>query len=372
MCLKVAKATIPVSIGYIGGVVESLNQTIQSMDNRCYLSRICLSISEINKDEGALAASALVGFSAATVLTAAGLSSFCMEGVVRSFIEVKNDKRRIVRLRPLGDVGGWTSLALFSLIAVKELFDGIIKQGEFIETRRVCRQWIEANEQLFRENPEFYSKLYQKVNDQLEALNNRTFFSKNIVSTRLAALDIFPEAPDGHSSFHADKKLELIYRRINSKLEKKTGRMNYLNRLGEAKKVILQKDRSTQLVCLIFGIVIPIIMLLNVFFSLVGEFGLGKELYVDRKELTDVGHFGEWPINAIEAFSAAYLLHKWYVTDEGDLSITKKVYRKQLMNLQNDPVLHNRLAKTGNQDMSLVIASCKYFKHPIEYKFESL
>lgn len=352
--------------------MEALQQTIHSMDNRWYLSRIYRSIKEITREKGVLKGSSLTAFAAATVLAAMGLSCFCMEGVVRSFIEVKKDKRRIIRLRPLGDVGGWCSLALFSLIAVKEVFDTLIKEGQLIETRKLCGEWIHANEQLFRENPELYNTIYQKINDHFIALNSRCLFSKSVASTRLAALALFPSNPEGHASFHTDKKLESIYQRIHFKLEKKTAGINYINRLWEAKKVIWQKDLSTRLVSLIFGVIIPIMMLVNVFFSLVGEFGLGKELYVDRKELTDVGHFGEWPINAIESLSAAYLLHKWYVTDEGDLSFTKKIYRKELHQLQNDPVLHNRLAKAGNQEMSLVAANCKYFKHPSEYQFESI
>jgi len=349
-------------------------QSLHITDNRWYLSKLYNSLTSIGKEKGALTELALLGMMSASACSAMIVSSFCMEGSVRSIKEVIHDKRRIVRMRPLGDVGGWTSLAVFSLIVIKQLFDKIIKEGEFFHAQAQGKEWLQIVRAEMIEKPEIHAKIYQQLNEYFDALSLRCFFSKSIVSNRISLLEIYPGPLElqNNTSYGLDKKLEPIYRKVQSKLTKKTSTWNYIERLISAKNEMMQKSRMIQIATLIFGIVIPIILILNATLSMVGEFGLGKELFVDKKELVDVGHFGEWPINAMEALSASYLLHTWFVINEGDLAFTRKVYAKQLNLLQNEAELHNRLAKAANQEMSLLAGSCGYFKRPFEYKFESI
>jgi hypothetical protein len=119
----------------------------------------------------------------------------------------------------------------------------------------------------------------------------------------------------------------------------------------------------------VMGIALPLLFVTYAVLSFLGEAGLGKELFVYRQSLNDIGHFGEWLINAAEVLSVAYLLHLWYVLFEGDFFTTRSIYNKALNSLNQDASSHNCLRELANQDLSERASICAYAKLPADYEF---
>lgn len=345
-------------------------------DNRFILSRFYRSFRALSKEKGggitllstcALTAAKIYGFI---------FSYFCLEGTVRSLIDVTADDTFIVRLRPLGDVGGWTALALFAAMALRTLSMGFIKEGEYIRLKSICKKWIRDNKKMIEANPRFHDMLYDEVNKFFDAFNSQCLFSKSLISRRLTVLTIYQETEleEKNPTLCQDRALQEIFQTIKTKSEAASSWKYYFHRLYDGQRAIKQAGGcSRQLGSWISGIALPIIFLLCATLSFVGEFGLGKELFVDREELTDVGHFGEWPFNAIEVISIAFFLHIWCMINEGDFVRTRKIYAEHIVSLEDDDQnLHNRLCDVANEELSQSSTSCHYFKLPSDYQFELL
>lgn len=351
----------------------SLTQRIHSETDQCFFAkRLYRSLKTIAQEKGCLTAALTAGGLAGAKVYALAISYFCMEGTVRSFMAIPEDDRPIVRLRPLGDVGGWTDLALFSMIGFGALMFKIIQEGEYLRIKSLCQKWIQDNKNQIEENPAFLNHLHAEINDLLDAYSSQCLFSKSLLSRRLVTLEILPSSHqiDAHAKLSKDRRLQNIFCDVQSDLED-ISLKHYFHRVYEGHKSIKNGGgRSTQLSALIMGVAIPLILLSSAIFSLVGEFGLGKELFIDREELTDTGHFGEWPFNATDSLLAAFLLHLWYMLNEGDFVITKKIYARHMERLQNDSSLHNRLCSIANADLSQRAGGCSHFKLPMDYRFK--
>lgn len=348
----------------------SLGQKVyQETDGRSLPVRLYNSVQTVTKEKGKIAgASMFLGLVTASVASI-GLSYFCMEGVVRSFMEVRDDDTPIIKVRPLGDVGGWLSLVIFSTMALKTIVDSCVREGESIELPFIIQKWIEENNSL--EDPNFHKDLYGKINDLLDSFNQRRLFPKSLLSRRLTALEILEKS--GLSQVTCkDKKIENVLLKLHTKVEKKTSCWQYPYRVYEGQKSISEKGSLTWVISLILGIAVPLILLANVVFSITGEVGLGTQLFVNRTELPDTGHFGEWPINAVEAASLAFLMHLWYVVNEGDFPITRRIYDKVINTFNADASSHNQLCKIANEDLTERAQICHYLKYPTQYKFEKL
>lgn len=344
----------------------------QRTEQKLYPIRMWDSVHSITKNKGYAAGGAtVITITAATVVSIA-LSYFCMEGSIRSFMIVAEEKNIYARIRPLGDVGGWVSLALFSTLALKSLGETLLKEGDYLKLESMCQKFVDHHKNL--DDPDLLKNLYPKINDLLDAFNTQCLFSKHLISRRLTALDIHQKTglEDNNKTFTKDIALKNIFVKINSKLEKKTSCKQYFHRVYEGQKAVNKKGYLTQSISLIIGIAIPIIFIANAIFSMVGEVGLGYELFVNRTDLADTGHFGEWPINAIEAISAVYFLHIMYILNEGDFAIAHSIYKKEIMNLKHDAKLHNRLCDVANEQLAEMSSTCHYLKHPHENKFEKL
>lgn len=345
-------------------------------DHYSFLSRICRSVKSISQEKGwgmgALSVCAMTG----AKIYAFAFSYFCLEGVVRSLIDVYKDDTYIVRIRPLGDVGGWSALSLFAALTIGTLASRLIKEGEYIRLQSICTKWVQDNKSIIEENPKFYDQLYEKVNAIYDAYNSQCLFSKSLISRRLTALDICseaqPEEPD--SKLSKDKVLADIFREIKKKIEEDSSAKKYFCRLYSGLKSVKQTGGCCRITgSLITGVAFPIMLLLGAVLSFVGEFGLGKEIFYDREELTDIGHFGEWPFNAIELVSVAFFLHIWCMINEGDFVRTRKIYSKHINALADDDLnLHNRLCEVANEELSQLSTGCYYFKLPSDYLFEPL
>jgi hypothetical protein len=369
----------------------SLNQSLiasihNQTDNQFFGKRVFCSIRTISQKKGYLAGAATgVALSVSAVYTLA-FSYFLLEGSVRSLIDVYHD-HSIVGLRPLGDAGGWTGLGLFSVLALGNLCMRVIRESEYIRIKSICRNWVEANKMRIRDDRNFHQYLYSKINNLLDAFQSQCLFSESLASRRLIALDTCQssdlEAQDDlgcGSKFAKDKELQTIFQKIHQELQDASKPKQYCNIIHSGQQSIKQTGgHSRQLGSLILGIAIPIILLSCAILSFVGEFGLGKELFIDKEGLTDVGHFGEWPFNAVEMVGVAFLLHLWVMINEGDFTITRKIYAKHIecsdkdcslhKCLQEDTKLRNRLCTIANEELAQGAVSCHYFKS-LGYQFE--
>lgn len=344
----------------------------QKTEQKLYPIRMWDSVCSITKNKGYVAGGATICTITSATVVSFALSYFCMEGTVRSFMEVEGEGSVYSRIRPLGDVGGWASLALFSTMALKSLVETLLKEGEYLKLDSMCQKFVELHKNL--DDPDLLKNLYPKINDLLDVFSTQCLFSKHLISRRLSALDIYQKTSleDNNKTFAKDTRLQNIFLKINSKLEKKTSCRQYFHRVYEGQKAIHKKGYLKQSISIIVGIAIPLIFIANAIFSIVGEVGLGYELFVNRSHLADTGHFGEWPINAIEAISAVYFLHLLYILNEGDFAIAHHIYSKEIMALKNDTKLHNRLCNVANEQLAEMSSTCHYLKHPHENKFEKL
>lgn len=368
----------------------SLNQSLAASihnktDNQCFAKRVYYSIKTISQKKGYLAGAATgVALSASAVYTLA-FSYFLLEGSVRSLIDVHHD-HSIVGLRPLGDAGGWTGLGLFSVMALGNLCMKVIRESEYMKIKSICRKWVEANKMRIRDDRNFHQYLYSKINDLLDAFQSQCLFSESLISRRLVALDIcqiadLDEEDCGYvSKFLKDKDLKNIFEKIHQELQDASNPKQYCHIIHSGQQSIRHTGGSSkQLGSLVMGIAIPIILLSCAILSFVGEFGLGKELFIDEEGLTDVGHFGEWPFNAVEMVGVAFLLHLWVMINEGDFAITRKIYAKHIECSEKDCSLHkclqentslrNRLCTIANEELAQSAVNCHYFK-PLGYQFE--
>lgn len=342
----------------------------EEIDGRFFGTRLLNSTKYFAKKHGPLAACGTSLFLVASTVTSIALSYFCMEGAIRSFIEANNHELPLInRLRPLGDAGGWFSIAIFSTLAIKSLIEALVREGEYVQLQKVCKKWIKDHQDI--ENSD-YAQVYLQVNRLLDSFNSRLYFPKNMASRRLVALDLVPALAGAAKNAKQDIDLQLrkTYATISSTLDEKTGALQYFSKAYAGFKAVAHKGYVTQSMAMIFGLAMPIILFGNACISIIGEFGLGHDLYVNRTGLEDTGHFGEWPVNAIEALSVAFFLHFWYIISEGTLSITHKVYATAIQSLQTEPVQHNRVCAMANQELGEIAAVCHYLKYPHEYRFQ--
>lgn len=354
-----------------------LGQAIhEKTDYRCFLSRFYHSFIDISKEKGW--AKGVLSASALTVVNiyAATFAYPCLEGSVRSIMEVIEDDTYIVRIRPFGDVGGWTALALFAAMTIGTLSVRFIREGEFIRLKSICKKWIGDNQKMIEENPNLYNILYEKISEFYTAFNSQCLFSKSLVSRQLTVLDILSDAPstEKNSTLSTDRALQEIYQNVKDEIEEASSLKKYFHRLYKGQKAIKKEGGCSRMLgSLILGVALPIIFLLCAALSFVGEFGLGKELFVDREELTDIGHFGEWPFNAVEVITVAFFLHIWCMINPGDFARTRKIYARHINSLKDDNLnFHDRLCDTANEALSQMSPGCHFFKLPSDYQFEKL
>lgn len=339
----------------------------QETDQRYLSTRLFYSMKAIFKEKGALTGVATAGSLTVAKIVTLALSYFCLEGSARSLMVMSQEERSFERLRPLGDVGGWTSLAIFAFLALKDVVEKTIGEGEYLRLKPICQTWLKDHQATLKEDPSLYLTLYKEINEVLDVFQKKCLFTKCLASRQVFAIHLLEET--GVDQNCVDKDLKPLFSTIQAELEEEMKLSHYFKRLSEGYKIVKQKNLSMSTLC---GVVFPIFLLINVVFSIVGEVGLGKELYIDRLELADTGHFGEWPINAIEALGAAFFLHLWYVINDGDFAITRKIYAKHLNSLKENENAHNQLCEIANEELSQLSNYSNCLQFPSEYKFKKL
>jgi hypothetical protein len=316
----------------------------------------------------------LIAAIGAIYLTAA--SYFCMEGAVRSLIDIhhRNETDGIVGIRPLGDVGGWVMLPLFSVLTAGNVAMRIIREGEYLQLHAVCRDWIIANQAAISSDFQFHEQLYGHINNLVDKCQSNGLSIKGVPQRRLVALGIYTASTlsDQGEQLRCDRAIEQHLSALATKIDKKLSPSRYFQRIAAGLLQLREQGLSTQLTAAVMGAALPMTFLGLAALSYTGEVGLGVELFSERQELTDTGHFGEWPLNALEALSAMVILHVWSLLNEGDFAVAKKVYAKYLSTMRNDPMTYNLLCNIANSDLNERAARCQAVKLPGDYHFETI
>ncbi|CRX37445.1 hypothetical protein [Estrella lausannensis] len=348
-------------------------------DDRWFISRFARAAQAITKKKGGLAGTLMVSSALAAKVYGLAVAYFTSEGSVRALIDLAHHNTTgnttdIVYLRSLGDSGGWSALAVFSLFGTGALLLKLVREGEYITVKKALKTWIATQHAAIAEDPASAKHLYLKINDLLDAYQSQCLFQKSLVARRITALDILEKnpLPSECSLYRKDKALKKVFCDIKRDLEEATSIKYYFHRIHDGQRSVAKNGISKRLGSLIMGVAIPIILMVTAIFSYVGEFGLGKELYLDKKELTDTGHFGEWPLNAVEALATAFFFHLWYMVNEGDFVRTKKAYKTYLQSLKETRSSYNRVAEIANEELKELSPSLGFFKLPGEYQIERI
>lgn len=350
-----------------------LNQKIyQETDAHFLISRAFSSLKTVQKKRG-IVKSALMGTTmvVSKVFTSA-ICYFCLDGSVRALNEIQFDNRHITNLRYLGDAGGWTAIVLFSIVTLGTLSIQLIREGEYLKLNELCIEWMKENKEFLSEEGRLNNTFYTSFNDLVDLLSSECAFKKNVISRRLKAIKIIEKSGIAISSslYNKDVALVEVFKNIQSDLKETSCGETFAN-IKKAQQSIRQGSYLRQTGALTLGIVVPVLLFSTALISIIGEVGLGHELFIEKKEQGDMGHFGEWPVNAVEAIGIAYLLYKWVIINEAKFVRTREVYQEHIHAISYSKRLHNRLCVIANQHLSELAAECQYLKYP-NYKFELL
>lgn len=337
-------------------------------DDRFIISRIGRSLKGIYHEKGVMGAGAAATAMVTSSFFTSMFSYFCLEGAVRSFVEIPHDDRPIIHVRYAGDAGGWTALPIFSLLTVGTVLVRLFREGEYINLEGICEKWLLENKDVL-DTPVMKHTLYTKINEQLDAFSSQCALSKSVPQRRLKTLRILKKANiDIYSEEHrCDAALKKVLRTIEKEFESSS-----LEKIKKGQGAMRKRGCTRQTGSLILGVALPIILITTAVLSVVGSIGLGQELFVAKKELGDTGHFGEWPFNGADSTAGALLLFFWVMLSEGEIVKTREVYEKHLAKLVNEVSLYNRLCDIANLHLSELAQQCQYFKFPLEYKFEKI
>lgn len=292
---------------------------IQEIDNRWNIVRLGDSIKILFKKKGYLKGTVSTFSLFSAQFLAGVITYFCAKGSVISLQEMAHEKRYLINLRAYGDVGGWLMICLLAGISAKSIFEGFIGEAEYLKCQSLLKKQMKAGHSLPGE----------ALSQLLKAYASKCFFNKSVASQKLLV-----------NHYTTPSSYEMIAPqliKIDAKLCNQISPKNYLKRVAKGGQAVFKaKGSAGLLISSIMGIALPAFLVLFGVFSLVGEVGLGKELFIEKTSLDDTGHFGEWLINFFEGVAAAYLLHVSYILNEGDYAIRKEIYNEEIALLQND------------------------------------
>lgn len=309
----------------------------------------------IAKYQGIPKAAFTAGLLTATTLSVTAISYFAMEGAVRSLALVPVTKDNLIRIRPFGNIGGWTSLSIFSIYGLGTIINNCIREGKYAALPSFLNEWLEKNKEAILEDPALSKQLQKEAIRLLDDYQAQCLFNKTLASRRITIANLFPNSP------YADIKEDLIT--VNRELNHSTSPWFYFHRLASGQKALFKLSLRKHCGSLFLGGLLPLVLLMTTLLSIVGEVGLGKELFADRASLSETGHFGEWPFNALESITMAILLHIWVVLNEGDYVRKKNIYKKHLEKMQDNPETYKLFRKTANQELE-ELSGRRFFFRP--------
>jgi hypothetical protein len=351
-----------------------LNVQIHNVtDQAPFLGRLWQTVKMVKEQNGYAAAAAVGSSFAIGTIYSLAFSYFCLEGTARSLQEADHSfKEKGYLSQSVGDAGGWLSLPLFSLITLNATLRKAMREGEFARIKPVCQEWykqMRANTALTEIKGE---ELYSHINHILDEMAAQCFCYKSIVSRKLAALDILEglemedqDGMHGLSELSLDQQLKSVYLEIEKRRNEALNVRNYFHRLKIALNTVeTLQGASSRNWNIITGIACPMILSFATVCSAIGTPILGEKLFVQRRDLAEIGHFGEWPDNLIESAVVSYALNKDLLL-KGDTYLLSCIFQEYLDTLY--PTLHpdagnkelyNRLCAVANEEIQQMKSTC--------------
>ncbi len=308
----------------------TLVQTIyRATDGRLFPCRFFSALSTTAERKGILAASMTATAAVIGSICCLAISYFTLEGSIRSLIEVHEcTSDSLSCIKPIGDAGGWIAVAIFSVLALRTFFIQSVRQAEIAKAERICQGWL-------RENP---IDLVQ-IEESLKAINQQSLFPRSIAEIHRIT-----------SRLIGDDELQGVLQTISEEL-------------SSVSKIQCIRRAPRNICSVILGTAVPVILLGTAGMSAIGEFGLGKILFFNRKDLEDTGHFGEWILNAVEASGVALFLLRGAI-NEGYLLIARDIYARHI---PADGPLRIRINLIANEELAHIAGSCLFNKAPGDY-----
>lgn len=282
-----------------------------------------------------------------------GISFFCVEGCVRSILDVitppEHEREGIVRIRPLGDIGGWFSIAIFTIFACVDIVGRLIREGDFAS----C---VVHASSMASNVPSSSSHYYQQWFFLLRLVSSRGLITRTDCQLRILLSSILPSSPDS--------PILPFLNRVHSHFLPLVAHRRQFSRASRGLRCHRSRGPLRFFLSLLIGVFVPILLTINAALSIAGEVGLGTELFVHRDELTDVGHFGEWMFNAIESAAGAYFLIYVVFIREGDFSFVREAYLKELSAMSDEDPSKQLVKQVAQEDLQQLASFCHFFKTP--------
>jgi len=351
--------------GHIHPFFQLNNQIHEEMDRPSCLTRFCRTITKIRKDYGRCAAVAATATKVAAVAYGLVVSCFLVKGSVYSFMEIHEEGM----VQAWGDIGGWLTLPIVTYYSISRTLSYGFREAEYRTIPSLCKEWYtkaSAKGQISAED------FYVQMTHILDTVAGQCLMNKTVVSRKLKALEIIRQlglikkntSLDPNSELSLDLELEARY--IEMEKERKRNGKNYLSRLKEGVNVTEPAfSNQSKVSRVVSGITLPICLLFNTACSAIGEPLLCFKLMVEKEDLAEYGHAGEWPDNFLTSLVIAYWLSNDLVAIT-DLKDTANLFQSQIDQLGriNSLAIHNRLCETGNSELQQ-IASGRTFNRSL-------
>jgi len=344
--------------------LSQLNRhTDDTLSKRTYLGRLWQTVKIIREKNGSFAATTAGCSMVIGSIYSLTFSYFCFEGAVRSLQEASHTFEETGKLsQSIGDAGGWFSLPIFSLFALNTVLRQCIREGEFSQVKQICEEW---HQKIDHDNLNQISidSLYSHIHHILDEVSRQCFLPKNVIHRKLIALEIMEgllkideeNVIDPDCQLSLDLKLKSTYLEIEETRKIKCSLSKYFHRIHTGlKNTEGTRERNRDLIT---GIVCPMFLTFGSFCSAIGTPILGQKIFIEREDIVEVGHFGEWPDNLVSSSVIAYSLNKDLVL-KGDIHLLNSIFQKHLDGLnpilnskKGDKDLYNRLCEVANEEI---------------------
>lgn len=321
------------------------DRVCSKVDSHYYPVRIGAAVYTIGKNKGwvyGLGAGLAISGSATVIATLAGL---CFAGVGLSLMEITKANDIYSKLTPLGNVGGWWTLPIASFLAAKTIIEAVVREGEYIKIKSICKKWVLKDVDIENPNPNMRREVYEL----LAAVNQKRIFRTSIAGLHVSVLNICKVTDP------IKPALENVAKKIQESSCLTTASLGF--------QAMNQLNGISKSVSFLIGVVFPIMLIANTIFSVVGIVGLSHTVFINQTDVEETGHFPEWIINAIGGLSFAYVLYLWYISAPGNLALIKRIYEDELKALGD-----HQLRSIGNQELLYISGNVANNNYPGQFK----
>lgn len=317
----------------------------------------------------------LLSGTVATVYSLAA-SYFCLEGVARSYSDVHHRNGTFEGMQGIGNTGEWSNLPILSAIAIGTLAMEFLYEGEYYKISSIAKKWL-IKAKGDTENPQKIPLgIYDEMHHLLEDYRRRSLFTKELYPLRTLKIVKKASFDCQEKRYLQDVKLEKFLQSIQIELDEKISLSNHIQRIYMGMTADRLRGTTEKIQSIVGGIFLPLFFVYTGICSWVGEGPLAKVLFVNKENLSEVGHFGEWLMNAVQAMAIAAIFYKKCLLHEGDYVITKEIFASYLKKMASDPQfdadLYNRLCTIANEKLLQVSSSCAFKKLYGDYRFEKI